>query len=93
MPSAEQMETIKVYTTWTLDDPHGSRITELGDTPITVVRADDHAQQVAALRQEIADAKMEVKLLWTALTNEVGAERVFALSEAVLAARKAGKHD
>jgi len=58
MPSAEQMETIKVYTTWTLDDPHGSRITELGDTPITVVRADDHAQQVAALRQEIADAKM-----------------------------------
>jgi hypothetical protein len=38
---------------------------------------------------EMEQLRTENKLLWTALTNEVGAERVYALTEVVLAARQA----
>ena len=39
-------------------------------------------------QREVDDLKMEIKLLWTALTNEVSVDRIQALSAAVLAARK-----
>jgi hypothetical protein len=39
-------------------------------------------------QREVDDLKMEIKLLWTALTNEVSVDRIQALSTAVLAARK-----
>jgi hypothetical protein len=43
------------------------------------------------LRDERDDLKREVTLLWTALTNQLSAEGIDALSAAVLAARVAGK--
>jgi hypothetical protein len=44
--------------------------------------------ELIGARKRLADAEAEIRLLWAALTDAVGIERVNALSSAVLAGRK-----
>ena len=56
----------------------------------------DHANSVVGkLEQQLAEARkaaegdaLEIKLLWSELTNAVGVERIYALKEAVWLAQK-----
>jgi cell division protein FtsB len=50
----------------------------------------DYIEQHNALRQQESESQLENRMLWNELTRALGATRVRALSEAILAARSQG---